>query len=140
MSMFSKNLHRALSSKSIKQVDFARVLGVPPTTVNGWIRGAHEPSIDMLLTVCSYLNIPVGEMVGDKNSYVSIEGETHLHEAEVIELRCKLEQVIAEKDKYRAFARDLECKLEEVTRSHNKHQSPIETLKADGAKKILIEF
>lgn len=70
MSMFSKNLSDALSKRGIKQVDFANVLKVPPTTVSGWIRGAHEPSIDMLLTVCSYLNIPVGEMVGDKNYYV----------------------------------------------------------------------
>lgn len=88
MSMFSKNLHDALSKRGIKQVDFASVLNVPPTTVSGWIRGAHEPSIDMLLTVCSYLNIPVGEMVGDKNYYVN-----NCREAELDKLRCRVAEL-----------------------------------------------
>lgn len=29
--------------RGIKQVELAKVLEVPPTTVNGWMRGAHLP-------------------------------------------------------------------------------------------------
>lgn len=140
MSMFAKNLHRALSQRSIKQVDFARVLEVPPTTVSGWIRGAHEPSIDMLLKVCNYLNIPVGEMVGDKNYYVDTGEEKLQYRAEVEELRCKLDEVTAERDKYREITHALDRELQEVKRYGDKYRSMIETLKADGAKEISIKF
>ena len=134
MSMFSKNLHKALSQRSIKQVDFASVLEVPPTTVSGWIRGAHEPSIDMLLKVCSYLNIPVGEMVGDSNHYVD------MGDAQVEELRCRLAEVTAERDKYREITHALEREVAEVKRYGDKYRSMIEMLKADGAKEISIKF
>lgn len=134
MSMFSKNLHKALSQRSIKQVDFASVLEVPPTTVSGWIRGAHEPSIDMLLKVCNYLNIPVGEMVGDTNHYVD------KRDAQVEDLHCRLDEVTAERDKYREITHALECEVAEVKRYGDKYRSMIEMLKADGAKEISIKF
>lgn len=111
MSMFSKNLSDALSKRGIKQVDFANVLKVPPTTVSGWIRGAHEPSIDMLLTVCSYLNIPIGEMVGDKNYYVKGCRVTELDSlrcrvAELKELLEKREIELSELRKLKSENRD----------------------------------
>lgn len=65
MSMFSKNLQKVCSQKAVKQVDLAYRIGVPATTVSGWICGRHEPSIDMLLKVCAFLEVPVGWMVGD---------------------------------------------------------------------------
>ena len=43
---FAKNLHKAVSERGIKQVELAKVLEVPPTTVNGWMRGAHLPDIE----------------------------------------------------------------------------------------------
>lgn len=101
MSMFSKNLHRALSTLSIKQVDFANAIGVPPTTVSGWIIGAHEPSIDTLLTVCNYLNIPVGEMVGDTNHYVDRMESFSEVEERVKDLSDELRAVKAERAKYK---------------------------------------
>lgn len=41
------------------------MLEVPPTTVNGWMRGAHLPDIEKLMEICDYLEMPVGEMLGD---------------------------------------------------------------------------
>lgn len=104
------------------------------TTVSGWIRGAHEPSIDMLLKVCNYLNIPVGEMVGDSNYYVD------MGDAQVEELRCRLDEVTAERDKYREITHALEREVAEVKRYGDKYRSMIEMLKADGAKEISIKF
>ena len=72
MSMFGKNLQKACSQKSVKQVDLAYKLGVPATTVNGWMCGRHEPSIDMLLKVCEYLDIPVGVLISDKRSLTPV--------------------------------------------------------------------
>lgn len=140
MSTFSKNLDRALSRRSIKQVDFARVLKVPPTTVSGWIRGAHEPSIDMLLTVCSYLNIPVGEMVGDKNTYVPTGDACTANDAQIEELHLKIDAVMAERDKYREISNALQREIEQVKRTASKYPAMIEMLKADGAKEISIKF
>lgn len=62
---FAKNLHKAVSERGIKQVELAKVLEVPPTTVNGWMRGAHLPDIEKLMEICDYLEMPVGEMLGD---------------------------------------------------------------------------
>lgn len=140
MSMFSKNLHKALSQRSIKQVDFATVLEVPPTTVSGWIRGAHEPSIDMLLKVCSYLNIPVGEMVGDSNHYVDRMENFAKAEDKVKDLSDKLRVATAEIAKYKEIAYRAEEELEAVKRSGNRYRNLVDTLKADGASKITIEF
>lgn len=140
MSMFSKNLHKALSCKAIKQVDFANAIKVPPTTLSGWLRGAHEPSIDMLLTVCNYLSIPVGEMLGDKNSYVNTGAQNTRYEAEIKDLHRMLDKMAEENAKYKTRSFDLERKLEEAERSGNKYRSMIETLKEDGAKEITLKF
>lgn len=51
---FAKNLHKAVSERGIKQVELAKVLEVPPTTVNGWMRGAHLPDIEKLMEICDY--------------------------------------------------------------------------------------
>lgn len=161
MSMFSKNLHRALSKLSIKQVDFAKVLGVPPTTVSGWIRGAHEPSIEMLISVCAYLNIPVGEMVEDKTCYVKVGDEVaelscKLSEAEdnisilqgllddvnelIVKTYSKLEKMTEERDKYKERACTLEREVGAVKFYGDTSCSMVEMLKKDGASKITIEF
>ena len=51
---FAKNLHKAVSERGIKQVELAKVLEVPPTTVNGWMRGAHLPDIEKLSILWMY--------------------------------------------------------------------------------------
>ena len=56
---FAKNLHKAVSERGIKQVELAKVLEVPPTTVNGWMRGAHLLDIEKLMEIC------VNEFIAD---------------------------------------------------------------------------
>lgn len=65
---FCKNLQRALSERKVKQVELAEALGVPPTTVNGWMRGAHLPDIEMVQDICVFLKVPVSKMLGCKDT------------------------------------------------------------------------
>lgn len=67
--MFSKNLHKAISERGIKQVELAKAVKVPPTTVSGWFRGVHYPDLDKLMEICRYLDIPVGDLLGDPKHY-----------------------------------------------------------------------
>lgn len=90
---FAKNLHKALSEKEVKQVDLAGALNVPPTTVSGWARGAHYPDLDKLLELCDYLNIPVGELVGDKR-YVDVSKVMKIETKQALEKVGKQEQYI----------------------------------------------
>lgn len=62
---FARNLHRAVCNKGIKQVELANALHLPPTTVNGWFRGAHYPDLEQLLELCNYLKVSVGELLGE---------------------------------------------------------------------------
>lgn len=75
---FAKNLHKAVSERGIKQVELAKVLEVPPTTVNGWMRGAHLPDIEKLMEICDYLEMPVGEMLGDHRHINDLDEVKHL--------------------------------------------------------------
>ena len=63
---FSKNLRRVLSMRGIKQVEIAKAIDVPATTISSWTTGRHLPELDRLMMLCNYLEMPVGELVGDK--------------------------------------------------------------------------
>lgn len=76
--VFGKNLHKALSERGIKQVELSRAIDVPPTTVNGWIRGAHLPDLETLQAICDYLKMPVVEILGGK------EKEPHHKEPSIV--------------------------------------------------------
>ena len=58
--------------------ELAKVLEVPPTTVNGWMRGAHLPDIEKLMEICDYLEMPVGEMLGDHRHINDLDEVKHL--------------------------------------------------------------
>ena len=61
---FSKNLHREISMRGIKQVELAEAIHIPPTTLNGWIRGAHLPDIEKLIDIANYLGTHINDLVG----------------------------------------------------------------------------
>lgn len=62
---FAKNLHKAVSERGVKQVELANAVNVPPTTVSGWFRGAHYPDLEKLMEICDYLDMAVGDLLGD---------------------------------------------------------------------------
>lgn len=141
---FAKNLHKAVSERGIKQVELAKVLEVPPTTINGWMRGAHLPDIEKLMEICDYLEMPVGEMLGDHRHINDLDEVKHLMEVSL---------------KQKAYIENLEAELNECKMLNNQLMSDLDadeglaeicvnefiadTIKAvkdAGVKKITVEF
>lgn len=121
-----------------------KVLEVPPTTVNGWMRGAHLPDIEKLMEICDYLEMPVGEMLGDHRHINYLDEVKHLMDVSL---------------KQKAYIENLEAELNECKMLNNQLMSDLDadeglaeicvnefiadTIKAvkdAGVKKITVEF
>lgn len=124
--------------------ELAKVLEVPPTTVNGWMRGAHLPDIEKLMEICDYLEMPVGEMLGDHRHINDLDEVKHLMDVSL---------------KQKAYIENLEAELNECKMLNNQLMSDLDadeglaeicvnefiadTIKAvkdAGVKKITVEF
>lgn len=46
-----------LNEKGIKQKDLADYLGTKPSTVNGWKESNRNPSSDLIVRICEFLNV-----------------------------------------------------------------------------------
>ena len=125
---FAKNLHKAVSERGIKQVELAKVLEVPPTTVNGWMRGAHLPDIEKLMEICDYLEMPVGEMLGDHRHINDLDEVKHLMDVSL---------------KQKAYIENLDLDADEGLAEICVNEFIADTIKAvkdAGVKKITVEF
>lgn len=126
------------------ELELAKVLEVPPTTVNGWMRGAHLPDIEKLMEICDYLEMPVGEMLGDHRHINDLDEVKHLMDVSL---------------KQKAYIENLEAELNECKMLNNQLMSDLDadeglaeicvnefiadTIKAvkdAGVKKITVEF
>lgn len=52
-------------SKAIKQVDFAKMLGVSQATVSGWESDKYQPDRDTLIKMASYFDVSVDYLIGN---------------------------------------------------------------------------
>ena len=52
-------------SKAIKQVDFAKMLGVSQATVSGWESEKYQPDRDTLIKIASYFDVSVDYLIGN---------------------------------------------------------------------------
>lgn len=133
-----------LSENPEDSTELAKVLEVPPTTVNGWMRGAHLPDIEKLMEICDYLEMPVGEMLGDHRHINDLDEVKHLMDVSL---------------KQKAYIENLEAELNECKMLNNQLMSDLDadeglaeicvnefiadTIKAvkdAGVKKITVEF
>lgn len=48
----------------LKQSDLAEMLGIAPTSVSSWERGANAPDIETLIKICKIFKISLSEMYG----------------------------------------------------------------------------
>lgn len=46
-----------LDAKKLKQKDLAAYLGTKPSTVNGWKEPNRNPSSDLIVRICEFLNV-----------------------------------------------------------------------------------
>lgn len=58
------NLKKYRKEEGLTQKQLAQKLNVAPTTLSSWEQGLSSPDMDMLVLICSTLNIGINKMVG----------------------------------------------------------------------------
>ena len=58
-----ENLNFLAASRSLKQKDFAKLVGVSLGTVNNYLNGKSEPSIEMLRRIASVFDVSLIDLV-----------------------------------------------------------------------------
>ena len=65
--IFKSNLIRIMSIRNKKQMDIARDLKIPLTTVNGWIHGTSYPRVTNMQNLADYLKVSMKDLTDDTN-------------------------------------------------------------------------
>lgn len=147
---FQKNLHRVLSMRGIRQNVLADAIGVPATTVSGWCCGRHLPDLDKLMVLCNFLEMPVGELVGDKRHPYIPEELANIKEA-YIQQHSQLDRMAREKYDLERCVEELKHALNEYTKMDPKFEtveesnvdsikSVLEKVKDAGVERVIFEF
>ena len=66
--MIGDRIKAVRESLGMKQKDFAEMLGMKPTTFNGYEMGSHEPKSDILIAIANKCNVTVDYLVGLSDS------------------------------------------------------------------------
>jgi transcriptional regulator with XRE-family HTH domain len=61
----SRSLRIALASMAWSQLDLARGLGVPPTSLSAWLRGIHPGPSDLVQRIEHVLGLSPGALAND---------------------------------------------------------------------------
>lgn len=64
--LFARNLNRLLAEKNLMQIDFAKSIGVKPSTLNTWCTGQAIPRTGTLKKITSYFNISTSDLMDEK--------------------------------------------------------------------------
>lgn len=59
---FSSRLNDLLNSHGKKQIDLHRDLGIPKSTITGYVKGTSLPNHDNAQKLANYFGIPIGEL------------------------------------------------------------------------------
>lgn len=65
--MFYERIKELRSSLGINQVEFGKKLNVTKQCISNWENGNIQPSIDMLIKICSVFNVSADYLLGLKN-------------------------------------------------------------------------
>jgi transcriptional regulator with XRE-family HTH domain len=65
MKDYGIRLKNILSAKNIKQVELAEAVGSNPKNINSYISGRAEPSLDMVVSIAKYLDVPIDYFIGN---------------------------------------------------------------------------
>ena len=61
---FGENLQNLLDEREITQKEFASMLNIAKTTMNGYIKNNHQPNIETIKAMATTLNISTDELLG----------------------------------------------------------------------------
>ena len=67
----AKNLRRIMYDNDRTQAQISKDLGIPKTTISGWINGNRVPRMKYVDLLCHYFNCNRGDIVDAQNGYYS---------------------------------------------------------------------
>lgn len=67
----AKNLKRILYENDRTQADVARDLGLPKTTVSGWLTGKRTPRMKHIDMLCHYFNVSRADIMDEPQKQVA---------------------------------------------------------------------
>lgn len=59
---FSQNLNRIMKEKGIRQIDLHNNLGIPKSTITGYVKGYSMPTLGNIQKIADYLNIKKSDL------------------------------------------------------------------------------
>ena len=67
MNKFKERLRELRQEKGLTQQEISNALQIPPTTYANWEQGRREPSIDNIIALCKFFDIPAGYLLGTED-------------------------------------------------------------------------
>ena len=64
--IFSKNLSYFLSINNIQQNDFAKAIGVQPSTVTNWIKQTGMPQVSTIQKIADFFRVGKSDLIDEK--------------------------------------------------------------------------
>lgn len=61
---FGQKLRQLREAAGIEQAAFAKMLNLNPSSVNHWEAGRNWPTMDKIITLCSFFKVSVNDMTG----------------------------------------------------------------------------
>ena len=60
--IFSQNLNRIMKNKGVRQIDLHNNLGIPKSTITGYVKGYSMPTLGNIQKIADYLNIKKSDL------------------------------------------------------------------------------
>lgn len=60
--IFSQNLNRIMKNKGVRQIDLHNNLGIPKSTITGYVKGYSMPTFGNIQKIADYLNVKKSDL------------------------------------------------------------------------------
>ena len=60
--IFSQNLNRIMKNKGFRQIDLHNNLGIPKSTITGYVKGYSMPTLGNIQKIADYLNVKKSDL------------------------------------------------------------------------------
>lgn len=60
--IFSQNLNRIMKEKGVRQIDLHNNLGIPKSTITGYVKGYSMPTLGNIQKIADYLNVKKSDL------------------------------------------------------------------------------
>lgn len=60
--IFSQNLNKIMKNKGVRQIDLHNNLGIPKSTITGYVKGYSMPTLGNIQKIADYLNVKKSDL------------------------------------------------------------------------------